>query len=55
LEIINDRKTIVKCFRVFANDEGRKIIRANKQICDNAGVSFGDVVTIRKFVEQAKT
>ena len=43
-----DRRTVAKCLPLYPSDEGKRIIKGDGIVRNNAGVAIGDTVVVRK-------
>jgi transitional endoplasmic reticulum ATPase len=48
IEIRGKRRTVAKCLPLYPSDEGKRIVRVDGLVRNNAGVAIGDTVVVRK-------
>ncbi len=48
IEIRGKRRTVAKCLPLYPSDEGKKIVRIDGLVRNNAGIAIGDTVAVRK-------
>ncbi|TMP98900.1 MAG: AAA family ATPase, partial [Thaumarchaeota archaeon] len=48
IDIKGKRRTVAKCFPLYPSDEGKRTVRIDGLIRNNAGVAIGDMVIVKK-------
>ena len=48
IDIKGKRRTVAKCFPLYPSDEGKRTVRIDGLIRNNAGVAIGDMVMVKK-------